>query len=409
MKFSPDRRNLFSILIISFRCLVLTLTAAFLTVAQSHQDAAAAIESYNQGVMLVAKNENEKALEKFTEAIRLDPELAQAFVNRAAILLASGRDAGAGEDIDKAIAIFTRTGGSPKLFAIAYQLKAMVLKQQKKTQAALEYFAKSIGSDPRDAKTYINRATLYLEAAQYDDALADLNKAEEIDPTVMQVYLNRAIVYRHRNNHVAALKDIEQAILLDASSDLAYYNRGNILSSLNRNEEAAADFNKAISLAKRPQPQHFHALSLTYYRLGKHELSLSTVNEAVKLDPNFVFGYQARAFAHYNLGKLNLAIEDAKKVVSLKPASPNARYNLAYFLIRGKQYALAAAEATKAIELAPEWRTPYILRGRAFAMLGKAALARSDQETARKLPATGRPKEQDPIFVSMDIDLAEDF
>lgn len=410
MKNSIDLKNFLSIsyrLMIYSKCLAFMLTFGVLTYAQSDQDIATAIELYNQGVTLVSKNENQKALEKFTEAINLNTGLPQAYINRAVIYIASSRESEAGADVDKAILLLERSSSSPKLFAIAYQLKGLILKQQKNNQAALEYFAKSIVHDPQNAKTYINRAILYIGLSQYDQALIDLNKAEEIDATVVQTFINRSLVYRHKNNYVAALKDIEQAISLDSGNDVAYYNRGHIRSSLNKNEEAIADFNKALSLAKKPH--YYHALALMYHQLGKHDLSLNAINEALKLDPNFIYGYRVRAFAYFNLGKLQLAIEDARKATSLKSGSPNAHYNLAYFLIRSKQYALAAIEATKAIELAPQWKMPYTLRGRAYAMLSKAALAKADQDKASKLSGSGRPKEEDSLFSSMEIYLSEDF
>lgn len=68
---------------------------------------------------------------------------------------------------------------------------------------------------------------------------------------------------------------------------------------------------KAASKLKNDNTEAFYKISILYYQLGDHELSLSEVRECLKLDQD-----HKRCFAHYKqVKKLNKLIGSAEELI----------------------------------------------------------------------------------------------
>ncbi len=109
----------------------------------------------------------------FTKAIRLNPELAEAYACRGTANSDLGR-------YDKAIADYTR----------------------------------AIGLSPDNAQTYNNRGYAYEKLGQYDRAIADYTRAVRIDPHYSSAYNNRGVAYYNLGRKDEALADFDKACKL---------------------------------------------------------------------------------------------------------------------------------------------------------------------------------------------------
>ena len=129
-----------------------------------------------------------------------------------------------------------------------------------------------------------------------------------------------------------------------------------------------------------------HAL----YKDGKFtnpRKAIKYLNEAIRLQPNYMDAYFARGVAYSNLGQYKRAIKDYDEAISLKPDSMkfyNSR-GLAYSGL--KQYQRAIEDYDEAIRLKPDFEWPYYNRGDAYRHLKQYKRAIQDyDETIRLKP-----------------------
>jgi tetratricopeptide (TPR) repeat protein len=123
--------------------LLLVLTFSIFVVAGCGVGVSDYDDAVLDGVSALNLNNPEKAFDKFSRAVKLDPKRADGYLGRADSLNALGRYEQALEDYDKAIEI-----------------------------------------DPKNAKTYINRAVAYSHLEDYQKAIANYEKGLELDPEI---------------------------------------------------------------------------------------------------------------------------------------------------------------------------------------------------------------------------------
>jgi len=129
----------------------------------------------NRGVDWGAKDDNDRAIADYNEAIRLDPTYANMYNNR-------GNAWGAKGDYDRAIADFNEAIRLDPTFAIAYRNRGMTWRDKGDNDRAIADFNEAVRVDPKYADAYQSRGIIYLYSGALPKALADLNQATELDP-----------------------------------------------------------------------------------------------------------------------------------------------------------------------------------------------------------------------------------
>ena len=146
----------------------------------------------------------------YDQAIRLKPDLVEAYNNRGNAKGALGRHEAAIADHDEAI-----------------RLK------------------------PDLAVAYSNRGAAKAALGRHDDAVADYDEAIRLKPDLAGAYNNRGNAKRALGQHEAAIADHNGAIRLKPDYAGAYNNRGNAKAALGLKEEARKDFETALNLARK--------------------------------------------------------------------------------------------------------------------------------------------------------------
>jgi tetratricopeptide (TPR) repeat protein len=155
----------------------------------------------------IKNTEYDQAIANYTETIRLNPNDADAYFNRA------------------------YTYGAKGLY----------------DQAILDY-TKAIRLEPDDALAYNNRGNAYSDKGLYDQAILDYTEAIRLEPDDADAYINRGDVYNAKGLYDQAIADCTKAIRLKPDDALAYCNRGEAYNNKYLFAQAIADFTKAIQL-----------------------------------------------------------------------------------------------------------------------------------------------------------------
>jgi tetratricopeptide (TPR) repeat protein len=189
------------------------------------------------GKLHANKKEWAQAEASFTEAIKLNPDCAEAYHRRAGIRFNAG-----------------------------------------KVKESLPDFDTVVRLDPKNAEVCMNRSFVYLRLLRVDEALADLRHAQELDPdhpepyrkVLGETYARRAYEQAETKKWKEAIADFDEAIRFDPANASYFDKRGSMHFNLGEFEEARKDFTEAIRLDPN-QPTYFLHRGFALEALGKKD------------------------------------------------------------------------------------------------------------------------------------------
>ena len=145
--------------------------------------------AYNtRGAIWNERGEHDRAIEDFSEAIRLDPQVKQFYNNR----------------------------------GVAWDDKAHY-------EEAIADYDRAIELDPRYSLAFNNRGNAWSALEDYGRAIADYSEAIRLDPKDPSAFFNRAHAWSVREEYGKAISDYDEAIRLDGKDAFAYKNRASAL------------------------------------------------------------------------------------------------------------------------------------------------------------------------------------
>jgi len=206
------------------------------------------------GVARSYAGRHEQALESFDTAIRLKPELAEAFVNRAAALDALGRMEEAVRDYDQALKLRPKD-------AATYNGRGNTLARMNRAEDALKDYDAAIVLRPRYGLAYYNRGNIHFNAGRLDLALSDYDQAIELMPEYAHAWNNRATVLAQLGRGADALRDFSQSLALDPTNAGAWRNRALLYADRKEYAKALADVRMFEKLGGRPDPDFVKSLT----------------------------------------------------------------------------------------------------------------------------------------------------
>ncbi len=253
-------------------------------------------------------------------------------LSRGNALLALGKSAAAIEDYSRAIQI------SPDLQAAYANRGAAFLKLAERERAA-EDFVRAIQFD---RLTQVNQAALDVAQGRDEAARAVYDRLIRSHPEDQTAYVNRGVSWAAVGDYRRAVDDFSRALRLQPMDAIAYYDRGLSLAALDKLQRAIEDYTAALRITPQNAAAH-HARGLAQAALGHYEQAVEDFTRATQIDPAFAAAFRDRGASHLLLGRLDRAIADATTAVTLDPHDANAYFN------RGLSYTLRG-EAQKAID-----------------------------------------------------------
>ncbi len=219
----------------------------------------------------------EKSIMYYSRALKLKPDLPDAFLNRGDAYLRKG-------DFD----------------------------------LALSDFSKVIEMNPNNVNAFLNRGDAYLEREDFDLALSDFNKAIELNSDNADVYIYRGNAYLKYDKSNFALADFSKAIEMNSNDAAAYIIRGDAYFEHGDLNLALTDFDKAIEL----NPDNANAYIIrgkVYHKNGEFDLAKRDYEKAIELDPDDPEAYYNLSFVwiqrqNWQEAKLNLMIANILKM-----------------------------------------------------------------------------------------------
>jgi tetratricopeptide (TPR) repeat protein len=153
----------------------------------------------------------DRAITDYTEAIRLDPQVAEYYHQRGVAWMSK-------EDYDRAIADCNE----------------------------------AIRLAPESSPNWFLRGTLWINKCEFDRAIADFSEVIRTHPTSAPPYQLRGYAWLSKGEFDRAIADLDETIRLDPEYDLAYLHRGMAWSQKGDKQRAKTDF----EMYKRRSGQH---------------------------------------------------------------------------------------------------------------------------------------------------------
>jgi tetratricopeptide (TPR) repeat protein len=159
-------------------------------------------------------------------------------------------DGGRFTDPKKAIVYLSNAIKLKPNLADAYYNRGIAYKGLSQYQHAIEDFNETIRLKPDSAGAYNNRGTTYAELGQYQRAIEDFNEAIRLKPYDATSYYNRGHVYFLFDQDKRCFENVDEAIRLKPDYADAYSLRGVNYLLLGNKDFGCPDAQKACALGK---------------------------------------------------------------------------------------------------------------------------------------------------------------
>ena len=238
------------------------------------------------GACLRANNEVVESLEVLNRAVELNPDYAEALINRGLIRLSQENNPEALADLEQ-----------------AYWLK------------------------PHIRQIWDLVVGLKEEAQEYSDAIVLLIDMIEIDPEDEERLATLALCYQHLEDFEASEEAYKKALAIKPDYAKAHMNLGSALREQGKLEEAIEACNKALTI-KPDYAEAYNNMGIALQAQGKLEESIEAYNKALVIKPDYAPAYNNMGNALQEQGKLEETIEAYNKALTFKPDYAEALWNL---------------------------------------------------------------------------------
>jgi Flp pilus assembly protein TadD len=338
-----------------------------------------------KGLALLAQGNPTAALLEFRRAIQLKSSLAEA---RLGLGLALGQSG----EWEPAAAEFRAALRLQPAYAEAHKRLGITLRRLGDEKGALAEFEAAVKSDGNDPETWYNLGLARKSAGDTAGAIETFRQAIALKPDFEKAHYNLGIALRIAGSHQAAQKELaEVSGLHDFREKLAESKaliiRGVDALEHDRNDEALGLFEQASN--KSPSlPTAWHFLGVAYERRGDSANALDAWGKALNLQPDYPQTHTALGLLYAHTGDMLKAEIEFRQSSSSNPDDAEAHYNLGLALARLQRFDEAIGEFTEAVSLNPRYADARMQLGLVLSTKGELASAGNTyRELIRQQPA----------------------
>lgn len=309
---------------------------------------------YGRGVCYNRKREYAKAVADFNEALKVKPNLGEAYLERA------GANAGLGK-FQEALADYTTAEQKGANRSEVIKFRGSMYFQMKDYDKAIADWKAYIAAVPNakgSEAIYYNIGLAYLEKKQYPQAVEAFTNALKAKPDYAAAFSGRAEAYLGQmpKDFAKAAADAEAALKADPSDEYSVNFAAEAYEGLNQNDKLdalvakypnnvallaksatgdlkAGRFKPAIDkftkfLSKEPNNAPAQTnLAAAYLGDKQYANAIRAYDGVIKLDAKNAVAYHNRGVANYYLDKPDAAIADFDQAIKLDPKYYEAYVN----------------------------------------------------------------------------------
>jgi len=257
------------------------------------------------------------ALVEYSEAIRINPQIAEAYIYRGIVNSLLEDHNGAIKDFTTVICMkpndrYSNNGTvfAAGTFADFNQNQATIFDPNKNNHCAFAYNGRGIARS---------------KLGNHAEAISDFTAVIRIDTKDAEAYTNRGISKAALGKCEEAVADYTQAILINPNLAEAYTNRGYMKCSLQDYQGAISDFNQTIRINPNSD-KGYNNRGIAKYLSGDKYGGLADYDQAIRIKPNDGETYNNRGIVRSELGDFSGAVVDLRKAAEIFKAQGNPEY-----------------------------------------------------------------------------------
>jgi membrane associated rhomboid family serine protease/Flp pilus assembly protein TadD len=195
---------------------------------------------YAKAVELLKQDQPEEALAHLDNTLRLEPNNATAYLDRAAAYSKLKLYPDAIEDATRAMKCEPNN-------AKAYLARSIGYSHQEKNDLAIADLTRFIALEPKKSMGYNNRAWSYVVSNKIDEAISDAQKAIQINRKDDSAYDTLGMAYVLQNQYEKAIEQFSECLKREPRETAALYHRAYAYYKLNQGDLCDADLKQARS------------------------------------------------------------------------------------------------------------------------------------------------------------------
>jgi lipoprotein NlpI len=195
-----------------------------------------------RGVAYRNKGNYEQAIQDFDKAIRLKPDIAEAFNNRGVAYDYKG-------DYERAIQDYNQVIRLRPDYAAPFNNRGLVYHEKGEFDRAIQDFDQAIRLNPGYAEAFESRGSAYLAKGDYDRAIQDYGQAIKLEPSYAGNFSDRGFAYDCKKDYPRALHDYDLAVQLNPQDGHILGGRGVTHFYLGQFKAAEDDIAHSLRLA----------------------------------------------------------------------------------------------------------------------------------------------------------------
>ncbi len=301
-----------------------------------------ALDLNDQGASMCRMGLYEEGLRKLDEALKLKPEMVEAWVNAAVILERQGQLEAALEKLQRAAGL--------KPHSAAFGQLGVVLGKLGRHQEALEAFDQGLRLDPNNHLIHYNLGLHLAAGGQLKAAVDHFDRALALYPRMERAWLGKGMALFNANDLVGSVGCMKSAVEVNPHFVDGWNYLADINLTLGRVEEAGMAAERALELDPSSAKAWLHngRVLVTNQR---YEEALPKLNRALVLDPDDSLGWYVLGSSLSLLERYPEAVEAFDRALTLEPRDDASYFNRGVALIRMGQEQAGTESLLKAREL----------------------------------------------------------
>lgn len=188
--------------------IIFVLALNIITNSQANTDNFA-VAAFSSGAKAYNSGDYKTAIIAYSNAVKLEPEFLQAWINLADSYLANLEYQNAFDSINKAVLLNNKNSE-------AFRIKGMIYLAQKRYIEAIEAFNSALeNAEPNFSAIYHSRGHALASLGELDKAIIDTKKALVYAPLDADLYCNLTIFYARKNDYNNTVRYLSIARKID--------------------------------------------------------------------------------------------------------------------------------------------------------------------------------------------------